>query len=82
MASIESNHTLSDFRYQIDHRSSHTPTQSPDRTGETRLQRSHQGERLAAMVIWSRLRGGLAASYVAASLNWPIVIWYGEELTE
>jgi len=28
-----------------------------------------------------RSSGGLAASYVAASLNWPIVIWYGEELT-
>jgi hypothetical protein len=30
----------------------------------------------------NRAGGGLAASYVAASLNWPIVIWYGEELTE
>jgi hypothetical protein len=26
-------------------------------------------------------RSGLAASQVAASLNWPIAIWYGEELT-
>jgi hypothetical protein len=25
--------------------------------------------------------GGLAASYVASPPSWPIVIWYGEELT-
>jgi hypothetical protein len=34
------------------------------------------------VAIGSPLGGGLAASYMAASLNWPIVIWYGEELTE
>jgi hypothetical protein len=28
------------------------------------------------------LGGGLAAPYVAASLKWPIAIWYREELTE
>jgi hypothetical protein len=34
------------------------------------------------MTIGRPPAGGLAASYVAASLNAPIVIWYGEELTE
>ena len=30
----------------------------------------------------SGFRSGLAASQVAASLHWPIAIWYSEELTE
>jgi hypothetical protein len=34
------------------------------------------------MAIGAPLGGGLAASYVATSLNEPIVLWYGEELTE
>ena len=46
------------------------------------FQRSQQGERLAAIAHRNGLGGGLAASYVAASLNWPIVIWYGEEPAE
>jgi hypothetical protein len=50
--------------------------------GEVTLQRIQQGERLAAVVIRAAFRSGLAASYVAASLNWPIAIWYGEELTQ
>jgi hypothetical protein len=50
-------------------------------TGDVTLRRIQQGERLAAVVIRAAFASGLAASQVAASLNWPIAIWYGEELT-
>jgi hypothetical protein len=42
-----------------------------------------ESSKASASRPWSSegFRSGLAASQVAASLNWPIVIWYGEELT-
>jgi hypothetical protein len=44
---------------------------------------SENPAKASASRLWSSqsFRSGLAASSVAASLNWPIVIWYGEELT-
>ena len=43
---------------------------------------SRQGERLAAVLLPIPSRGGLAASSRGHSPQWPIEIWYGEELTQ
>jgi hypothetical protein len=58
--------TLSDHRYQIDHRSGHKATQAFDRTGTIAYRRSQQGMRLAAVPIRIVYRGGLAASFRAS----------------
>jgi hypothetical protein len=75
---LSQNTTLSDSRCQIDHRSRHTPTEPPDQQAK---RPSNEASKASTSRPSEPLGGGLAASYVAASLNGPIVIWYGEELT-
>ena len=74
--------TVSVSRCQIDHRSSHTAAQPSDRTGKIPFQQSQQGERLAAIPVRFELPAASPQFCVAFLPNWPIEIWYGEELTQ
>ena len=51
-------------------------------TGKFGFQHSQQGDRLAALLLPTPSRGGLAASSRGYSPKWPIEIWYGEDLTQ
>jgi len=46
------------------------------------FQQSRRGDHLAAFLLLTPSRGGLAASLRADSPKLPIEIWYGEDLTE
>jgi len=46
------------------------------------FQQSQQGERLAAIPVRFELAAASPHFCVAFPPNWPIEIWYGEELTQ
>jgi len=69
-------------RGQIDHRGSHTATQPSDRTGKIPFQQSQEGERLAAIPVRFEPPAASPHFCVAFLPNWPIEIWYGEELAQ
>src|SRR5687767_11137193 len=74
--------TASVSRCQIDRRSSHATTQPSDRTGRFAFQQSYRGDHLAAFLLLTTFRGGLAASLRGYSPTWPIEIWYCEDPTQ